>query len=318
MSVELQILLALLLDAIIGDPRWLPHPVRLIGSLSLYTEQLCRKVIPWEKMAGIYTVIIVLAVTGCSAWVIVQSAKALNPLLGDLVSVLLLYTCFATRDLLGHSKKVADALHREDLVDARTKVGLIVGRDTRELDKAGVVRACVESVAENTVDGVTAPLFWAVAGGPVGSLLYKAVNTMDSIFGYRNDRYEHFGWAPARLDDLVNWIPARITGMILVLSSWLLRLRPAEAWQVFCRDRLKHSSPNSGHAEAAVAGALGIQLGGTSWYSGNPVHKPTIGKNRFSPGEKHIDQTHSLLIVATVLMTLLLLCVRIFCCELLV
>jgi adenosylcobinamide-phosphate synthase len=226
------------------------------------------------------------------------------------VSIYLLYACFAARDLLAHSSRVAAALKENDPARARIMVGMIVGRDTAGLEEEGVVRACVESVAENTVDGVTAPLFWAAVGGPLGALLYKAVSTMDSMFGYTNERYFHFGWAPARLDDLLNWVPARITGLLLVAAALILRMRPAGAWRVFFRDRLNHASPNSGHPEAAVAGALGIRLGGLSTYFGKPVQKPVIGDDCCRPHAGHIKQAQDLLIAATVLTFLLFIWVR--------
>lgn len=311
MSVELQILLALLLDGIFGDPIGLPHPVRILGRLAMDTEQFCRKVVPSERAAGICTVIFVLFVTAASGWGIIHLAAAVHPLVGDVVSVLLLYTCFAARDLIAHSRRVADALHKGDLNEARQNVGMIVGRDTVGLEEEGVVRACVESVAENTVDGVTAPLFWAAIGGPVAALIYKAVNTMDSLFGYTNKRYFHFGWAPARFDDLLNWLPARLTGVMMVIATLFLGMQPASAWRILRRDRLNHSSPNSGHAEAAAAGALGIRLGGTSRYFGKEVSKPFIGDDCFQPDASFIGKANSLMIVTSALMALFLVGIRI-------
>jgi adenosylcobinamide-phosphate synthase len=155
---------------------------------------------------------------------------------------------------------------------------MIVGRDTAALDEAGVARATVESVAESMVDGVTAPLFFAVLGGPVGAMLYKAINTMDSMFGYKNERYRAFGWAAARLDDLANFLPARLTSLMIPAAAFLLRLDAKGALFILLRDRRKHASPNSGHTEAAVAGALGVQLGGPSPYFGRMVEKPTLGE----------------------------------------
>ncbi|MEN8142806.1 MAG: adenosylcobinamide-phosphate synthase CbiB, partial [Thermodesulfobacteriota bacterium] len=229
----------------------------------------------------------------------------------DVVSVLILYTCFAARDLIAHSSDVHGALQKENLGEARLRVGMLVGRDTAELDEAGIVKAAVESVAENTVDGITAPLFWAVIGGPVGALLYKAVNTMDSTFGYKNERYLYFGWSAARLDDLVNWLPARLTGMVMVVAAMFCRLSPLNAWRIFRRDRHKHTSPNAGQSEAAMAGALGIQLGGTSSYFGKPVAKPTIGDDLYQPEVSHIDKANLLLVVTTALCTALLLGLRV-------
>lgn len=306
MSFELQILLALLLDALLGDPPRFPHPVRLIGRLARVTEKGTRKVIQSPKTAGMCTVLLVLALTGIAGWGLITAAGTWHPVAGNTVSVLLLYFCFAARDLFDHSRKVAEALQCSDLAGAREKVGMIVGRDTVELEREGVITACVESVAENTVDGITAPIFWAVIGGPIGALLYKGVNTMDSMFGYTNKEYYHFGWAAARLDDLLNWLPARVTGLMMVIASFFLAMRPAEAWRIFLRDRLQHASPNSGHPEAAVAGALGIRLGGRSMYFGRPVCKPLIGDDFYPPAVDHIKKTNVLMIGTTVLTILFL------------
>ncbi|MCL7489146.1 MAG: adenosylcobinamide-phosphate synthase CbiB [Desulfobulbaceae bacterium] len=310
MSLELQIVSALLLDSILGDPSWLPHPVRLIGRLAEWSETHCRKLFASGKAAGILTVILVLSATGAGGWGMLHLAGIVHPWAKDVVSIYLLYACFAARDLLAHSSRVAAALVENDPARARIMVGMIVGRDTAGLEEEGVVRACVESVAENTVDGVTAPLFWAAVGGPLGALLYKAVSTMDSMFGYTSEQYLHFGWAPARLDDLVNWLPARITGLLLVLAALILRMHPAAAWRVFLRDRLNHASPNSGHPEAAVAGALGIRLGGLSTYFGKPVQKPVIGDDCCPPHAGHIKQVQDLLIAATVLALIFFIFVR--------
>ncbi|MHB1349100.1 MAG: adenosylcobinamide-phosphate synthase CbiB [Desulfobulbaceae bacterium] len=309
MSLTGQILIALLLDALIGDPRRLPHPVRLIGRLALRLEPLCRRILP-ERPAGVCTVLLVLTVTCLSGWVLIRAAGMVHPLAGEATAVFLLYTCFAARDLLDHGNRVAAALAANDLAGARRAVGMIVGRDTAELDRAGVVRACVESVAENTVDGVTAPLFWAVLAGPVGVLGYKAASTMDSLFGYRNERYRLFGWAPARLDDLLNWLPARLTGVLLAAAALILNLRPRAAWRIFRRDRFKHASPNSGHAEAAAAGALGIRLGGPSRYGDRLVDKPVIGDDGMVPDSVHIAQINRLMVTAALLAAALFLGLR--------
>jgi adenosylcobinamide-phosphate synthase len=205
-------------------------------------------------------------------------ATLLHPWLGSLVSILLLYTTIAPRDLVRHSTEVYTPLAAGDLPEARRRVGMIVGRDTAALDEAGVARATVESVAESMVDGVTAPLFFAVLGGPMGAMLYKAINTMDSMFGYKNERYRAFGWAAARLDDLANFLPARLTSLMIPAAAFLLRFDAKGSFSILLRDRRKHASPNSGHTEAAVAGALGVQLGGPSPYFGRMVEKPTLGE----------------------------------------
>jgi adenosylcobinamide-phosphate synthase len=187
---------------------------------------------------------------------------------------------------------------------------MICGRDTDRLDEDGIIRATVESVAENTVDGVTAPLFYAVILGPVGLMLYKAINTLDSTFGYRNERYELFGWASAKLDDLANYIPSRITGLLIPVAAFLLGLRWQDSYRVFLRDRGKHPSPNAGQTEAAFAGALGLQLGGLSYYGGKASEKPTLGDPVNRPVFYHIRYANLLMIVTSALFLLLALGVR--------
>lgn len=310
MRLELQIILALGLDALLGDPRWLPHPVRLIGGLALWSERFWRRLLKNERRAGIVTVLVVLLVTGGVGWLLLWGADRIHPRMGDLVAILLLYTCFAARDLLVHSRRVYQALVVDDLVEARQRVAWLVGRDTANLDQAGVVRACVESVAENSSDGVVAPLFWAVVGGPLAALLYKAVSTLDSTFGYKNEKYRHFGWASARLDDLVNYIPARLAGVGLVASAWLCGLDWRGAWRIYRRDRHNHASPNSGHPEAAAAGALGLQLGGVSSYFGQLVAKPTLGDAVAEPQPQHIRAVNRLVLALTVVVLLVLLVAR--------
>ncbi|MDG4475886.1 adenosylcobinamide-phosphate synthase CbiB [Thiovibrio frasassiensis] len=275
-ALEYQILIAILLDQLFGDPRWLPHPVRLIGAACHWCEQLTRAVLP-PFIAGIASVLLVLALTGTTTWGIIAGTTLLHPWLGTAISILILYTTIAARDLVRHSTEVYTALQGGDLPEARKRVSMIVGRDTAGLDESGVARAAVESVAESMVDGVTAPLFFALLGGPVGAMLYKAINTMDSMFGYKNEHYRKFGWGPARLDDLANFVPARITSLMIPAAAFPLGLEPKRSLLLLLRDRFAHASPNSGHSEAAVAGALGVQLGGPNSYFGRVVKKPTIG-----------------------------------------
>ncbi len=277
MPLEYQILAAVLLDLICGDPRWFPHPVKLIGRFALFCEPACRKAIPNPRLAGVITVVFVLSATAGIAWGIVFVAGLLHPWLRDIISILLIYTTLAAKDLSRHSLEVYESLKEGDLPEARRRVGRIVGRDTDVLDEKGVVRATVESVAENTADGVTAPLLFAFIGGPVGALLYKAVNTLDSTFGYKNERYREFGWAAARLDDMVNYIPARLTAILVPVAAILTGLNPRNSMKILFRDARNHPSPNSGYLEAVMAGALGVQLGGLNHYFGQPSERPTMG-----------------------------------------
>ncbi|MBI5252598.1 MAG: cobalamin biosynthesis protein CobD [Desulfomonile tiedjei] len=277
MRLEYQILIAVGLDLLIGDPRKLPHPVKFIGLLAVSLEEPVRRVIKNKRMAGIAEVCVVIACTGLVTWGILQAAHEWNPFVADLLSIYLLYCGIAARDMIRHSKEVYTALTTGSLEEARRRVAMICGRDTDRLDETGVVKATVESVAENMVDGVTAPLLYGVIGGPVGMMVYKAINTLDSTFGYKNERYLEFGWASAKLDDAVNFIPARMTGLIVPIAAMILRQKWMSSVWIFMRDRKKHPSPNAGHTEAAVAGALGIELGGLSYYSGKPSNKPTLG-----------------------------------------
>ncbi|MDI9571365.1 MAG: adenosylcobinamide-phosphate synthase CbiB [Pseudomonadota bacterium] len=277
MPLEYQIVTAAVLDLLWGDPRWLPHPVRLIGRLALGAETWTRGLIPTPRLAGIIAVLGVLAAVAGVGWGLIALGSALHPRLGDALSILILYTTLAARDLARHSGAVHESLADGDLAEARRRVGLIVGRDTDILDEQGVIRATVESVAENAADGVIAPLFLAFLGGPLGAFLYKAVNTMDSTFGYKNERYREFGWAAARLDDLVNYLPARLTAACIPVAALLTGLDARNAIRILWRDRHRHPSPNSGFPEAATAGALRVQLGGTNHYFGKPSPRPTMG-----------------------------------------
>lgn len=310
MTLELQILVAFGLDLLLGDPKWLPHPVRLMGALALALEGPCRRFIPRMRLAGGVAAAAVLLTTALATESLLLICALIHPAARELLSVLLLYTGIATRDMVEHSQAVWGALMSGSLGEARRRVGFICGRDTEKLEQPEVVRATVESVAENTVDGVTAPLFFAVIGGPMGIMFYKAINTLDSSFGYKNERYRDFGWASARLDDLANFIPSRITGFLMVMAALVLNLRARGALRILLRDRKRHPSPNAGHAEAAVAGALGVQLGGTSFYFGVPSAKPTLGDPVFPLELGHILQANRLLLVTSILALLLFLGAR--------
>jgi len=293
--------LAFGLDLLLGDPPWLPHPIRAMGRWATACESLWRRCLDDERLAGVLTVLSVLAGVAGVTVMFIAGAQWIHPWAGDAVRLYFLYASLAARDLARHGHRVYEALMADDLPLARQRVGMIVGRETASLDEAGVSRACVESVAENIVDGVTAPLLWAALGGPVGAMLYKAVNTMDSMFGYKNERYLLFGWAPARLDDLANFIPARFTALVVVMVAFLLGYSPQGALRIWRRDRRNHASPNSGQTEAAVAGALGIQLGGPSVYFGTVVEKPVIGDPGVPIAARHILAANRLMLATAVI-----------------
>lgn len=297
MRLEYQILIAVVLDLAFGDPRWLPHPVRGIGWLALRFESVARRLLGDTRAAGAFAALSVYVVVGSLTWMAVATANRLAPQVGDLVSIFAIYTTIAARDLADHSSAVFRALARGDLAQARQAVGAIVGRDTDRLDEAGVARATVESVAESTVDGVTAPLFYAVLAGPVGAMLYRAINTLDSMFGHQDQRYGRFGWAAARIDDVANFLPARLTAPLICVAALVLRLRPATALRILLRDGRKHASPNAGLSEAAMAGALGVQLGGVDYYDGEPLEKPTIGEALAPLAAAHIRTANAVMFV---------------------
>ncbi len=301
MRLEIQILIALGLDFVIGDPRWLPHPVRLIGRLIAALEKWTRRLIPATRLAGTVTALSVIAISALTAAALIGIAARIDPLLGDVVGIAILYTTIAARDLAHHSRAVFRALTAGDLPEARQRVSWMVGRDTERLTEAETVRAAVESVAENSVDGVIAPLFFAALGGPVAAIAYKAVNTLDSTIGYKNERYIDFGRTAARIDDAANYFPARLAAPLIAMAAGLLGFRAAAAWRISRRDGRRHPSPNSGISEAAFAGALGVRLGGVVERRGTPVHQPEIGDPLVPLGRAHIPAANRLLFAATVL-----------------
>jgi adenosylcobinamide-phosphate synthase len=278
---------AFLLDALVGDPHWLWHPVQGIGWLISALEKTLRKAfsvrdgreedIGKKRAAGVILAVLVplitLAVTGA-----ILAAAALVPVLSFVVQVILCCQCLAARSLADAARDVYKPLKEGDLAGARKAVSMVVGRDTQVLDAAGVVRAAVETVAENASDGVIAPLFWMAIAGPLGGFFYKSVNTMDSMIGYKNDRYRYFGTAAAKLDDIVNFIPSRLAGLLITAAAFLLKQDGRNAWKIFRRDRSLPASPNAGQTESAAAGALDIQLGGDAQYFGRMVHKPALGE----------------------------------------
>lgn len=311
MRVEVEVCIALVADLLIGDPRWLPHPVRWIGNFALRIEAPLRRIIRAPRLAGIMAALCVLLVTGGCAYGAITLAGLVALWLRDLVSILILYYCFAARDLAHHASDVYEALIADDLAEARSRVARIVGRDTDSLDEHGVVRAAVESVAENTVDGVTAPLFFALLLGPIGAIVYKAISTLDSTFGYKNERYLHFGWASARIDDCAAWLPARLTLPVMTIAASLSRLSPSGAWRIGLRDARKHASPNSGFSEAAAAGALRVQLGGPLLRHGRPVMAPLLGDDLVPLRREHIVEVIRLMLVTEIIFVAMLALLRI-------
>lgn len=265
-------LLAAGVDAVVGDPLWLTHPVVWMGrAISFLEVWLRRSRLPLWLAGVLLAAILPLTAYGLTAG-LKQLAAGVHPWLGVALEVWLFSTCLATRSLADHALAVLRPLVAGDLVEARRRVGYIVGRDTEALDEGEVARAAVETVAESTCDGVIAPLFWGLVGGAPLAMAYKAVNTLDSMVGHKDERYQEFGWASARLDDLANLVPARLSALLLSLGAGSLR-----GLRIALRDAHRHPSPNSGWPEAAMAGSLGVQLGGLNYYDGEPDLRPQMG-----------------------------------------
>ena len=276
----LALLVGFCVDLLLGDPRRLPHPVQGMGRLIEVLEPHLRKWFPkteqGERRAGTCLVSLVVGLTGLLTALSLWLAGRIHPVLEFCLEVVICWQILATKSLRTESMKVVRALEQGSLDDGRRAVSMIVGRDTAQLSEEEVLAAAVETVAENASDGILAPLLWAAVLGPVGGMCYKAVNTMDSMVGYQNDRYLWFGRSAALFDDLCNYLPARISGFLMCLAAFP-GFDGKSALRGFFRDRKNHNSPNSAHTEAACAGALGLQLGGTHLYFGKPVEKPTIG-----------------------------------------
>ena len=273
------ILYSYILDLLLGDPCWFPHPVRIIGKIiNLLDNLLRRKQKKWiERIKGMLMFFIVVGMVGWCVSALIEYAGRLHVLLGKTVWVFLAYTTLATRDLYKHGKAVLNKLNHNDLKSARYKLSLIVGRDTKMLSKNKIITATIESISENTADGIIAPMFYLFLGGPVFAMIYKAVNTLDSMVGYKNEKYIHFGWFSAKMDDVMNYIPARITGILILSVAFITGKSTKDSFRIMLRDGKKHSSPNSAISEAAMAGALGIQIAGPCVYQGKRFEHPYLG-----------------------------------------
>ena len=268
----------LLLDLLFGDPVWLYHPVRLIGNWISWAERQLRKVCGSHLMvAGGVLWVMTALMAFLIPFALLALAGWLHPALRFLLETFWCFQILAARSLSSESRKVYEKLKESDLPGARRAVSMIVGRDTEKLTEEGVTKAAVETVAENTSDGVTAPLIYMMIGGAPLGFLYKAVNTMDSMLGYKNDRYLYFGRIPAKMDDIFNYIPARITGLLMTAAAFFTGLDGKNAWKIYLRDRRKHASPNAAQTESVCAGALGVQLAGDAVYFGKVYKKEFIG-----------------------------------------
>ncbi|MBI5673880.1 MAG: cobalamin biosynthesis protein CobD [Nitrospirae bacterium] len=302
-----ELLLASALDGICGDPRWLPHPVRIMGRCIAWLDHRVRKIC--RSSTSLRIVGICLAgglpiMTYCLGAFMIEEAERFAGWLGSALSIGLASTTLAARDLWDHARAVDEPLQAGDLPAARGAVAMIVGRDTAELSESEVARATVETVAESAADGVIAPLFYLAIGGAPLALAYKAVNTLDSMIGHRDAHYADLGWASARLDDLANWIPARLSAVLLLLGAGLITQQPERirnGWRVFERDGNLHPSPNSGRPEAAMAGILGIRLGGTNFYEGIAQDRPILGSEGRSAEPRDMTLAATIMVAASVL-----------------
>ena len=295
--------LGFLLDTVVGDPQGWYHPVMAIGWLIEHMERFLRRMFPQsaagERLAGVVLAAVIPAVFTMGSGAALFVCYRIHPAVGILAEALMCGSLLAAKSLKTESLQVAKELEEEGLEAAREAVSMIVGRDTDRLDEPGVIKAAVETVAENTSDGVIAPLLFMACFGGAGGFFYKSVNTMDSMVGYQNDAYQYFGTAAAKLDDLVNFIPARVSALMMVAACALCCMNPREAWRIFRRDRKKHASPNSAQTEAVMAGALGIRLAGDAWYFGKKKEKPFIGDNLRPVEREDIARSNRLMYYTT-------------------
>lgn len=295
---------AWLLDRWLGDPPHWPHPVRWIGALITLTQRAVRRVCHSDtalRVGGGVMWLVVVGATWGVAYGVLTLAESIHPWLGWCVEVWMIYTLLAARCLADAAREVEYALRHGTLAQSREKLSWIVGRDTSQLQPPQITRAVVETVAENTVDGVIAPLFFLLLGGAPLAMAYKAVNTLDSMVGYKHEKYRAIGMVSARMDDVANFLPARLSWLLLSIAAWLCRLNPARAFRIGWRDRRNHSSPNCAWPEATVAGALGVRLGGPNDYFGQRVEKPWIGDETRAITVDDISQTIRLMWVASTL-----------------
>jgi adenosylcobinamide-phosphate synthase len=304
---------ALALDVVLGDPRWLPHPVRAIGRLIERGEHLLHTGDPRRDFArGAILTACVVGISTLAAWAVVALANWIHPIMGALAAVAIAWTTLALRGLDQAAGAVEGLLAAGDDNAARRAIPALVGRDPDALDRVAMAQACVESVAENASDGVIAPLLYLFAGGPAAAIAYKAINTLDSMIGYRDERYLYFGRAAARLDDLANWIPARLTAIFIALAAQLTAARAHEAIAAVFADARSHASPNAGYPEAAMAGALGVRLGGAAIYGGELEPRAILGASGREGTGADIGAARNLLRIATLIAFVVLAAARWF------
>lgn len=300
-GLALALSLAVVMDILLGDPLWLPHPVRWMGKAIERLEPRFRALPFPPLVAGAFMAVLLVACVWIAGLLLVWLAVSVHPIVGVIVQAIMIYTCISARSLADAALGVIKTLHQSGLAAGRQAVSMIVGRETDHLDEAGVTRAAVETVAENLVDGVVSPLFFSVLGGAPLAMAYKMVNTLDSMVGYKNDRYLLFGCFSARMDDAANFIPARLSVPFIALAAQWINARGRLALATAWRDGRAHASPNAGYPEAAFAGALNMWMGGVNHYHGRRVEKPIIGRGFADARAIHIRRACRLMLATAVL-----------------
>ncbi|SEG05149.1 adenosylcobinamide-phosphate synthase [Eubacterium ruminantium] len=290
-----------LLDLLLGDPHFFPHPVRLMGRMIGLFDKKMNKGLN-KKTKGLIMAILMIIITGGISFGLLLLSFKISPALGVAIEAVMTYQCLATKQLKVESMKVYKALNKGGLSAGREAVSMIVGRDTKELSEEGVIKAAVETVAENTSDGIIAPMIYLMIGGPVLGMIYKAVNTMDSMVGYKNEKYNEFGFFPAKMDDVFNFIPSRVSAFLMISACSSDRsMDKNNAYKIWKRDRFKHESPNSAQTEAVAAGALHLQLAGDASYFGEIHHKEFIGDPDRNPEREDIKRINTLMYATALL-----------------
>jgi len=298
------IILGFIIDLIFGDPEKFPHPVKGIGFLALKFEPFFKKRFKIERMAGTFFALSIIFISFALTFLIILGAYFINVFFAGAVAVALIYTSIAVKDLRTESLRVVNSLKNKDIAAARKNLSWIVGRDTESLTQEEIIRATIETISENLVDGILSPLFFAFIGNAPLAIAYKASSTLDSMVGYKNEKYKYFGTASAKIDDCLNFIPARISIILIPVAAFLCRKSSRSSFRTALRDRKKNPSPNSGIAEAAFAGALGIELGGLNYYDGIPSYKSKIGAPVKKVELKDIDDSLKIAFTASVLFLL--------------
>ncbi len=307
------LVLGFFLDLIFGDPYWLPHPIRVIGKSIERVEKWSRKATDSPELTRIKGVVLLLIISlGTGAFYYGLKIVTYNThfWLGVIVESLVIYQILAIKCLKDETMRVYNALEENNILEARKWISYLVTRNTEEMTEEEIVKSAVETISENIVDGITSPLFFIALGGAPLGMFYKAVNTLDSMVGYKNERYMEFGWASARMDDVLNFIPARLTGLIIVVVAFIFGYDGSNAWRILWRDKKNHSSPNSPYSEAPVAGALGIQLGGKATYFGVTKEKPTMGDALVAIQRNHIKKTNYIMVQTSIVTVGLLLIIQ--------